>query len=440
MLSGLAADREGSTQGAALRSDPRWQLIERVAASPHFSRSSRLCDFIKFVTQETLLGRGEQLNEQRIGVNVFERRVDYDSTEDNIVRSHASRLRQRLEAYFAAEGRNESLRVTLPRGSYVPRFENAREASPQETPVQPSVVDNAVSFSGVKHANRIVWILIIAASLAVGYLLSSWRRADNAARNSPGESAAMHALWSEIFPQGKRTLIIPADSSLVLFENLTGKTVSLQDYMNKAYLNGEPTIPSAEPAEIAKRLAHRRLTSIADLELTAQLLRIPEAIAAKPQIRFARDLQMADLKEANAILIGAQESDPWLSMFQAKRNFVISDDQNTRVFTVLNRSPRPGELREYHYEPRDPKHTAYALIALTPNLGGTGMVLIVEGTTIAGTEAAADFLTDQAATDSVLAPAFRQYGRVPPFEILLETTNLDGSAPQAKVVAVRTYQ
>jgi hypothetical protein len=93
--------------------DPRWQLIERIIASPHLLKSSRLCGFLRFVTEETLAGRGEQLNEQRIGIYVFDRKLDYDSADDNIVRSHASRLRQRLEAYFLAEGRDETLRVEL---------------------------------------------------------------------------------------------------------------------------------------------------------------------------------------------------------------------------------------------------------------------------------------------------------------------------------------
>jgi hypothetical protein len=124
-------------------------------------------------------------------------------------------------------------------------------------------------------------------------------------------------------------------------------------------------------------------------------------------------------------------------MFESRRNFVISNDQQTRVFTILNRSPHPGELPIYRYDPRDPQQSAYALIALRPNLSGNGNVLIVEGTGIAGTEAASDFLSSEDQIERVLAPALEKYGHIPPFEILLETTNLNGGAPQSKVVAVR---
>src|SRR5262249_38312081 len=37
--------------------------------------------------------------------------------------AEASRLRQRLELYYAAEGRPDSLAITLPKGSYIPEFE-----------------------------------------------------------------------------------------------------------------------------------------------------------------------------------------------------------------------------------------------------------------------------------------------------------------------------
>jgi hypothetical protein len=157
-----------------------------------------------------------------------------------------------------------------------------------------------------------------------------------------------------------------------------------------------------------------------------------------PTIRFARDVQVSDLKGSNGVLIGAREANPWLAMFEARRNFTIEDDQQTRIFTVLNRSPRSGESPAYYAQSGDPKHLAYALIALTPNLDSSGYILIVEGTSIAGTEAAADFLTHSPSRiESVLSPVLKQYGRIPPFEVLLETTNLNGSASQSRVLAFR---
>lgn len=434
----------------ALRRDPRWQLVERIVASPHLAKSSRLCGFLQFITAETLSGRGDLLNEQRIGVHVFERRDNYDSAEDNIVRSHASRLRQRLEAYFLVEGKDEPLRLILRRGSYIPQFENASngaqadlsasiEVPPSTSGATVRELPSAMSPAAGRTPNTVVWILSVALMISSLLAAYEWRSHRVLVANQRSQSPVMRAFWTEIFPPGQRALIVPADSSLVLYENLTGRTVSLPDYINKTYMTAAPDIPSQNPEAIANRVGHRRLTSIADIELTSAILRVPEILLAKPQIRFARDLQLADLKEANVILIGAQESDPWLSLFQSKLNFVITDDQSSRVFTVWNKFPQKGELAQYHLAPSDPTHTAYALVALTPNLAGTGMVLIIEGTSIAGTEAAADFLTDGSKIEKTLEPSFKQDGRIPSFEVLLQTINIDGSAPQSKIIAARMY-
>jgi hypothetical protein len=429
---------------AKFAADPRWQLAERVMRSPHFSKSSRLCEFLTFVTEETLAGRGDQLNEQRIGTRVFERRVDYDAADDNIVRSHASRLRQRLETYFQHEGSAEPLRIELRRGSYIPVFAPAPaalEPADQLTGVRVSAISQEPlrkeTTTDGSFSRRVIWNLLALVVLLLGvvsYQQLQYRRL-MAAQNS--SSPVMKRFWNQVLSAGRRNLIVPADSSLVLFENLTGKPVSLQEYLSRDYLAGSVNAPSNSVEASAKWIGHRRLTSVADIELATSLLRIPEVTSSSPEIRFARDLQLADLKEANVVLIGAEESDPWLSIFQSNLNFVISNDQKSTVFTVKNRSPRANEPVAYQYDPRDPKSKAYALIALRPNLSGDGHVLIVQGTGIAGTEAAADFLVDKAKLESVLAPVIGRSGRVPPFEILLETTNLNGSAPRSQVVAAR---
>ena len=55
---------------------------------------------------------------------------DYDSAVDGIVRSQASRLRQRLEMYFEQEGSNEPVQIVIPRGGYVPIFQTQSTFAP----------------------------------------------------------------------------------------------------------------------------------------------------------------------------------------------------------------------------------------------------------------------------------------------------------------------
>jgi hypothetical protein len=458
MLSKLSASssrthdrsKDGGMVETGLQADPRWQLIERIVASPHFARSARLVDFLIYVARETILERGTQLNEQKIGVAIFDRSLDYDSAEDNIVRSHASRLRQRLEAYFTENGNHELLHVSMLRGSYVLHFEQneftaaeSQELPPESVPLAAPTAASGTASSAFWKLNQIsvilLSILLVLATVAVDrlWLLHTWGGFSNAkfSTNSP----TLHALWSEVFPAPGRTLIIPADSSLVLYQDILTYPIELRDYANKSFLTGSFNYPPHNSTEIANLVIARRLTSVADLELTASLLQIPEAVSAHPQIRFARDLQMADLKESNAVIIGGEAADPWLTVFQSKINFVISADLSSHQLDarVLNRSPHPGEQAVYLHDPSDGAHKTYAVIAMVSNLSGNGVVLIIEGTSIAGTEAASEFITNRNEIEPVLAPLYQKYNRIPPFEVLLESTDLNGTAPQSKVLALR---
>lgn len=92
--------------------------LDRITTSRHFSRSRRLCRFLRFSVEETLAGRAEELKERTIGVAVYGRPLTYDSHEDPIVRSEAHRLRARLTAYYGREGAADPIAIDLPKGGY----------------------------------------------------------------------------------------------------------------------------------------------------------------------------------------------------------------------------------------------------------------------------------------------------------------------------------
>lgn len=90
-------------------------MIDSLALAPVRRDSIAMCAILS--------GRASEINEQKIGTMLFGRSSHYDSSIDGIVRTQASRLRQRLDIYFSGEGAAEPIRIILPRGSYVPVFE-----------------------------------------------------------------------------------------------------------------------------------------------------------------------------------------------------------------------------------------------------------------------------------------------------------------------------
>ena len=53
-----------------------------------------------------------------MGLEVFNRGPSFDPHTDTIVRVHARRLRTRLDEYYASEGRDDTIVLTVPKGHY----------------------------------------------------------------------------------------------------------------------------------------------------------------------------------------------------------------------------------------------------------------------------------------------------------------------------------
>jgi hypothetical protein len=432
----ISAAKEVGPQGSSA-SDPRRALVDRIIVSSTFAKCERLSSLLAYVCDLTLNGRVKEINEQRIGEAVFGRPRNYDSSIDGIVRTQASRLRQRLELYFSEEGLDEPTRIVIPRGGYVPVFE------PRLTPVVPVLTPTVVpeqpadkpevrgSFWGLRSA-AIAWSLVAILLAAMVTILPGALTKGQVARTP------VHPLWSQIFAAEQRTLEVPGDSGLVMWQGLVGKSVGLAEYLNGDYRTN--LLPRSLTAlqDAAVDMGGRRYTSIVDLEAAKSLSLMAESAQGKLEVRYARDVRPNDLKQGNVILVGAAEANPWVELFEHNMNFVFFDDRVRKTFSVLNREPRGGEPRQWDSHYTDVQHRVYAVVAFLPNLAGNGNALILEGTSMAGTESAWDFVSDDSQLLPFLKRIQRPNGTVPHFELVLGTNNMSGSAVKNTVLAWRT--
>ena len=120
---------ERTHASVAKNGDEAWrQHLDRILASATFRQVDRLKRFLRFIVLEALQGRGDQLKEYVIGVQVFDKAAWFDPRADPIVRVQARRLRARLARYYREEGASDLIVVELPKGGYSPVF-RSREAT-----------------------------------------------------------------------------------------------------------------------------------------------------------------------------------------------------------------------------------------------------------------------------------------------------------------------
>jgi len=95
--------------------------LARILESETLATSDRSKAFLTFVVRQSLLGKGAELKEVVIGTELFGQ-SGFDPKKTSTVRSAANRLRAKLGAYYAGQGREDDVLITLPEGAYVPRF------------------------------------------------------------------------------------------------------------------------------------------------------------------------------------------------------------------------------------------------------------------------------------------------------------------------------
>ncbi len=95
--------------------------LGRILASAQFVNSARMCHFLRFVVETSLLGK-ECLKETVIGVEVFNRAPGYDPSLEPIVRIEARRLRGKLQQYYTRQSADDEVIIALLKGGYTPEF------------------------------------------------------------------------------------------------------------------------------------------------------------------------------------------------------------------------------------------------------------------------------------------------------------------------------
>jgi hypothetical protein len=425
--------------------DPRWQLAQRIVASRCFAKSSFLTNFLLYVCDRELRGHAREITEHKIGVQAFGRPAAYNPGEDNIVRNYARLLRKRLEEYFKTEGKDEVLRVGIPRGGYVPVFYEG--SSEPETPapslppsrhsseVESEAATGFVQPAPVRASQQPMKarLALFALSALIVALSAGWT---GIRYFYPRPDTLSHRLWTQIFSRERQTLVVPADSGFGILQNLTRHPVHLSDYVSGAYLSKIDTVPGIDSRNL-NDLSTQRYTSVVDLNIASSLSRLPEMVPERFAIRYARDLRMEDLKHSNAILLGSEHTNPWVELFQKDVNFTLEYKPEVDDSAVLNKHPLAGESAVYKNAWAEDSHRTYTVLAYLPSLDGMGHVVLLEGLNMAGTQAAADFLLNERTIAPVLTKAQLPDGTLQPFELLLETSSIGANSPEARVVAER---
>ncbi len=427
--------------------------LERVLGSRTFAKAVRLRVLLEYIGECSLEGRFDALSEQQIGISIFQRPPGYNSTEDTIVRVTARHLRERLDLYYQEEGRENPIRLAVPKGSYVAAFRPAPAQQPSSGPFTLPATPATTPQSEAANTDSEEWPrsarLAVLASVLLAIALPLFVYLRFHAQPQPQVQAQQGAmpfgpaiLWRALFTPGRMTFIVPGDASLDVYTAWERRSVSLADYTNQTY-QGQVTA-SRPPGRNDVPLSVRSVTPMADLSMVSDLVRIPEWMDQPTwdgwiKICYARDMVVANTHNNNLILIGPSTFNPWVMLYQSALDFDFQWDYIHNLYYVHNRAPKAGEQKQYIYD-RSIHGKAYTLIALTDNSQGEGRVLLIEGTTMGTTYGAVNFFTNEKLWKPVIQAATDKSGKLGNFEVLLASEFVRGGTSNTQIVALHLHE
>jgi hypothetical protein len=412
-------------------------LCDRIVTSAGFQRSSRLRELLQFIVQCSIDHPGKPLSEQQIGVAVFRRPPQYDSTSDTIVRVQVSQLRKRLEHYYLTEGVAEPLILEIPRGSYnavfhvrqadaAPVDEGRVELEPERADVAPVPVSD----------RRLRLLLGAVVMLAIACCVLGYRLWQTGRRAT--QEPAIRLLWSNLIRPDQKTSVVVADSGFGFLQDAIGVPLDLDKYLQHDPQQWvRPVKLDQRFDSVMQMLAFRQYTSVGDLVISRRILDLDPTLGSQVSLVFAGNYNARNAQSENVVLLGSQRSNPWVSLYLNRLNFIFDYDEVQHKAMVRNQHPKPGENDVYRISGEGHGiKDGFAVMAFLPNTQRTGNVLILAGTDMEATESVGTVATKE----SLLAPFLQKIGagtRMPYAEALFETRRLAGAPQECKLITVR---
>lgn len=412
--------------------------LHRILESRYFANSPKKTRFLEFVSEQTFLGNGDKLNEYLIGVEVYERGVDFDPQRDPIVRVQAHEIRRLLKKYYEDEGSGSSIRMDLPSGHYVPIFARSLERE--------ALAEGAPHGVPKRESTRVPWalaaVLGILCLVLAAVLISDWTARRNAQSHIQAASLpeGLDWFWHPFLPPAEAPLITIPNHPLLraAHDGDSQQTLASGHEISKSSLpEFRDTIHFHELKRFIFVPTLTDFTSVGETLGVVELCQMFYSVNQKCRVLQSRLVNLDEIKGANAILLGGNQA--W-----SGRVFLNVEGFHFQSGVILNRNPQPGEQAVYKPEfdsVTNQLRRDYALVLMLPNETHNRRVLLIYGIYTQGSQAAIEYLTNPDSMiqlRKVLLNVSADRRTLPAYFQLLLTTPVENAVPgKASLVALR---
>jgi hypothetical protein len=372
--------------------------LSRILRSARFRDSAQLQALLKYIVEKALKGHDDVLKERIIGIDVFGRKPDYDTSDDPIVRSRVGLLRKRLAQYYESEeAKGSAVQIVIPSGSYRPTFVFHRVTNNENTNSHAKdEPQTAIFISEVETPAPVVaplvptssrrprWVLWATTAVASGVLLlAAWGAVARWHKNE------LYLLWKPILESNKTVVLYTGTVNPVYLRSTNP--------IDRENSSSDQELPATPPSmsQIETPAANggvfvpvgEGLAPTGDITADLKVAALMNTYSRNLSLRAGLGLPFVDLKGSPAVLIGAYDN-YWAMDLARELPFFL--DRSTRI------RERAGQHRVWSTSAgSDVAITEdYAIVFRLLDSKTGGPVIAIAGLTTCGTQAAAEFVTD----------------------------------------------
>jgi hypothetical protein len=308
--------------------------LSKISKSKYFTSVNdvKLLHYLVSSTRE-----GKNLKETVIAIDVFGRDASFDPGSDSIVRSNIYNLRKKLDSYYLDEGANDSIRLIIPKGSYLVQFREIEQNTPEQTQTQ-------------KIHNPLILKILFPLSVLLMVIFAVLYFSDQSNMKNEG-TGVKNPVW-DYYQHSENPVMIVLGNYFMMqktqFPDSSFNYVRDPEINNQndflSYLNKNP-----EQKESLKKLGQSYFGEEIP-NCFFQLVKHFQNTQKSISMKYASELSLNDVRENDLIFVGDFATLGILNPFFAKTGFhysnippaiyMLNDQQDTTEFITLNNPDR----------------------------------------------------------------------------------------------------
>ena len=422
----------------------RWSESERLAileeandilADRSFKNSRRCQVLFRSLIDRALANEPDSAKERILGVEVFGRDPNYDTSADPIVRITANEIRKRLGQWYQEPDQQHNVKIRLDAGAYLLKFDfaqrilhpGAEEAKPPQEIAAPaglqlpSTAAEVIPLPPVQRQQRTKWTWSIGVGLLLALLLAMLFR------HSGVFSSRDSVAWAPLLNSAQPVTICVPDAYPMSISAGKSSQQTIADWQIVADMIAKRELPS-------DLVQNRTITNtpLADAEVAQKIATWMTSHGGKTTPRGSSAIDLQDFRQRPVVLIGG--FNPWSLILLSNLRYSMRVDPAKHDKWIQD--AQDLSKRDWILEGGNELTAVdYAIITrvLDPETGQ--WILSMGGLRRYGTQAASDLLIESSYL-KLLPPEITPTGN---FQIVLKTNVINGNVGPPQILAVHTW-